>query len=121
MSDKSKRRTVKDIDHTHPHTDEPFGSWAVFDRGTSSGDDAEHVEADPDDESATDRVSGDRDRSGDRRRNGANRGTADGGPRLVKDIDHTPPDEVGAQRTFDRGDETPVPDRRPDDEDDEAV
>jgi hypothetical protein len=37
------RRTVKDVDHTHPHTDEPFGASGVYDRGSEESGGDENV------------------------------------------------------------------------------
>ncbi|PSQ17521.1 hypothetical protein BRD00_07410 [Halobacteriales archaeon QS_8_69_26] len=122
MSEKSDKRTVKDIDHTHPHHDEPFGTNGVYDRGTS-GNSEEDPEADGDTASEEDPDARTDGRGpGDTATDGGPTGDRPEGPsradsewpRRVRDIDHTPPDDVGAQRTFDRGGEAAAED--PDEE-----
>jgi hypothetical protein len=87
MSEKPERETVKDIDHTHPHTDETFGENGVYERGTGGEpeDDEDH-EASEDEERET--------RSDGGRRRGRRRERAS---------DHTPPTGDGVQPSFDRG------------------
>ena len=90
-------RKVKDISHTHPHHDEPFGATGTYDRGgteTPAGD-AETEADDDEDEEDDPRVA-----------DGGRRGTAtddeDGDRRTVGDRDHSPPDGVEAQNAYDR-------------------
>ncbi len=40
------RATMRSVDHTHPHTDAPFGDSGVYDRGPEEGaDDADREAA----------------------------------------------------------------------------
>jgi hypothetical protein len=41
MTENTERETVKDIDHTHPHTDETFGESGVYERGSEGEDEEE--------------------------------------------------------------------------------
>ncbi|SFS05956.1 hypothetical protein SAMN05216559_2950 [Halomicrobium zhouii] len=69
---------MQDVDHTHPHTDEPFG--AAFRRGPDvAADGGERTGSESTDEQQTD-------------------------DEAMEDVDHESPTE-GANRTFERGTE----------------
>jgi len=90
--DDEEKRKVKDISHTHPHHDEPFGATGTYDRGEEgSVDDDENEDGEA--ETADDDTRDDEQRRTDG-------GT---GRRTVADIDHTPPDDVAAQGAYVRG------------------
>jgi hypothetical protein len=86
------RETLADVDHTHPHTDEPFGSSGVYDRGQEGeGDEDEEATAEDDESRTDDGIEPD----GGRRR----------GRRTPRDRDHRPPEGRGVQPAYDRGSE----------------
>ena len=67
---------MRDIDHTHPHTGEPFGKQ-YYDAGAVAADGGREAATEEDDEQRTE---------------------------TMADVDHEPPTE-GASRSFERGSE----------------
>jgi hypothetical protein len=73
-TDDENRRMMKDVDHTHPDTDEAFGDSGIYDRG--GADDGDRIRSDG--------------------------GEPPEGPER-RSRTHTPAKGMGAQRAFDRG------------------
>lgn len=109
------KRKVKDLSHTHPHTNEPFGSTGTYDRGGDETSGQNETDEDEDeDESGSDVGEpgvDDDDRipdggtNSDAGRSRSRSGSLATGRRSLADLDHSPPPGVGAQDAYDRGGE----------------
>ena len=86
---------MHDVDHTHPHTDEPFG--AAFRRGPT-------VAADGGKRSDRSRPSSERSSDGGRDSGTESRRAEDEETDQMEDVDHESPTK-GADRAFERGTE----------------
>ena len=86
---------MHDVDHTHPHTDEPFGS--AFRRGPA-------VAADGGERSDGSRSSSERSSDGGRDSGTESRRAEDEETDQMEDVDHESPTK-GADRAFERGTE----------------
>lgn len=85
-------RAMKNVDHTHPDTDRPFGEAVVFARGPA-------VAADGGERKESERTDGAR-TSGEENENTE---AEDDGTEQMKDVDHEPPNDAEANRVFERG------------------
>jgi hypothetical protein len=102
--DADERRTMAEVSHTHPETNETFG--AVYRRGPAMADggatdartaEGEETEETPDEPAATDAES-----SGSEATDATDAADDDRDP--MREVDHTPREGEGANEVWERGD-----------------
>jgi hypothetical protein len=97
-TDERERTTMRDVDHTHPYDDTSAGE--LFLRGpTVAADGGERNAVSP---SSSERSS---DGGGDPPEAREDVDEDEPDRTTMKDVDHSPPDDEGANRAFERGEE----------------